>query len=199
MLIRAAHKQDSTAIWAIPQPAIQSGETYALDPDMSERDALAYWLGPDKETFVAEGACRLSGVARQRIVQRDEKSQQEKNANLYGYAIARKQLLRQFQCKFFSKTARARFIALENANAFDRHSCLRASKTFCGHLDRYVTSGKYGFSRFGAGCHWRNYRLELPQSLPAKQRVLAKWCTSNECWHAAKSRAQVACACAVTC
>jgi hypothetical protein len=98
-----------------------------------------------------------------------------------GYAIARKQLLRQFQCQFFSKTARARFIALENANAFDRHSCLRASKTFRGHLDRHVTSGKYGFSRFGAGCHRRNYRPELPQFLPAEQRVLTKWCTSNEC------------------
>lgn len=33
---------------------IREGATCALDPDMSEADALAYWTGPDKETFVAE-------------------------------------------------------------------------------------------------------------------------------------------------
>jgi ribosomal protein S18 acetylase RimI-like enzyme len=54
MLIRPARPQDSPAIWSIIGPTIRAGETYALDPNMSESDALAYWLGADKETFVAE-------------------------------------------------------------------------------------------------------------------------------------------------
>jgi len=62
MLIRAARKEDGTAIWAILEPVIHSGETYALDSDMSERDALAYWLGPEKETFVAEEEGAIVGT-----------------------------------------------------------------------------------------------------------------------------------------
>lgn len=54
MLIRAAGPGDAAAIWAVIGPTIRAGETYALDPAMSEAEALAYWLGPDKESFVAE-------------------------------------------------------------------------------------------------------------------------------------------------
>src|ERR1700722_19723813 len=54
MLIRPAHADDAAAIWSIIGPIIRPGETYTLDPMMSETDALAYWMGPDKETFVAE-------------------------------------------------------------------------------------------------------------------------------------------------
>lgn len=54
MLIRKAEAGDAQAIAAIIMPTIRDGATYALDPDMSEADALAYWLGPDRETFVAE-------------------------------------------------------------------------------------------------------------------------------------------------
>ncbi|MDR3462518.1 MAG: GNAT family N-acetyltransferase [Beijerinckiaceae bacterium] len=54
MFIRNARPEDATAIWAIIQPVIQAGETYTLDRDMSETEALAYWLASDKETFVAE-------------------------------------------------------------------------------------------------------------------------------------------------
>src|SRR4051812_25307896 len=46
--------EDDSAIWSIIEPVIRAGETYALDRDLSEQDALAYWLGSDKETFVAE-------------------------------------------------------------------------------------------------------------------------------------------------
>lgn len=55
MLVRTARSEDAPAIWSIIAPVIRSGETYTLDRDMTETDALAYWLGPDKETFVAEG------------------------------------------------------------------------------------------------------------------------------------------------
>jgi len=54
MLIRLATIEDRSSIWTIIEPTIRAGETYTLDRDMSEADALAYWLGPDKETFVAE-------------------------------------------------------------------------------------------------------------------------------------------------
>lgn len=58
MLIRQAEAGDAQAIAAIILPTIRAGATYALDPEMSEADALAYWLGDDKQTFVAldEGA-----------------------------------------------------------------------------------------------------------------------------------------------
>jgi len=54
MQIRKAKGSDAPAIAAIILPIICEGTTYALDPDMSETQALAYWMGPDKETFVAE-------------------------------------------------------------------------------------------------------------------------------------------------
>lgn len=54
MLIRPAQADDVAAIWSILGPTIRAGETYALDVDMPESEALAYWLGDGKETFVAE-------------------------------------------------------------------------------------------------------------------------------------------------
>jgi GNAT superfamily N-acetyltransferase len=54
MLIRPPLSRDAKAIWAIIGPIIRAGETYALDRDLSETDALAYWMGSDRETFVAE-------------------------------------------------------------------------------------------------------------------------------------------------
>lgn len=65
MHIRPATDEDRAAIWAIIAPVIRAGETYALDRAMSREDALAYWLGDDRETFVAEregavvGTCYL--------------------------------------------------------------------------------------------------------------------------------------------
>jgi ribosomal protein S18 acetylase RimI-like enzyme len=59
MLIRKAEGADAKAIAAILMPTIRAGVTYALDPDMSEADALGYWMGPDKETFVAEDEGRV--------------------------------------------------------------------------------------------------------------------------------------------
>lgn len=54
MLIRPARPEDWPSIWTIIEPTIRAGETYTLDAGMSEGSARAYWLGPDKETFVAE-------------------------------------------------------------------------------------------------------------------------------------------------
>jgi ribosomal protein S18 acetylase RimI-like enzyme len=52
--IRLVRESDYPAITRIIVPTIRAGETYALDRDLSEADALAYWTGADRETFVAE-------------------------------------------------------------------------------------------------------------------------------------------------
>ncbi len=54
MQIRLARHDDRDAIWHILRPTIRAGETYALPRDLGEADAIAYWMGPDRETFVAE-------------------------------------------------------------------------------------------------------------------------------------------------
>ncbi len=62
MLIRKAEAGDAAAIAAIIIPTIRDGTTYSLDSELSEADALAYWLGADKETFVAEDDGRIVGT-----------------------------------------------------------------------------------------------------------------------------------------
>jgi ribosomal protein S18 acetylase RimI-like enzyme len=62
MLIRRAEASDARAIAELILPIIKAGATYSLDPAMSEADALAYWLGPDKETFVAEDKGGIVGT-----------------------------------------------------------------------------------------------------------------------------------------
>jgi len=61
-VIRPAVGQDGAAIWAILKPVILAGETYALGRDMPREAALAYWLGPDRASFVAEGEGRVLGT-----------------------------------------------------------------------------------------------------------------------------------------
>ena len=61
-MIRSACHQDRSFIWYIIGPIIRAGETYTLDPSLTETEALAYWLGADKETFVAEADGVLLGT-----------------------------------------------------------------------------------------------------------------------------------------
>jgi ribosomal protein S18 acetylase RimI-like enzyme len=62
MKIRQAHTSDAEAIWAIIEPVIRAGETYALPRDMSKAEALEYWMGRDRETFVVEDSGALLGT-----------------------------------------------------------------------------------------------------------------------------------------
>lgn len=62
MDIRRADRTDAPAIWRIIGPTIRAGETYALARDMTEEQALAYWLGDDRETFVAEADGQIVGT-----------------------------------------------------------------------------------------------------------------------------------------
>src|SRR5678810_1207347 len=46
----------------ILQPMLRAGETYALPQDMSEAEAIAYWTGSDRETFIAEEEGQVLGT-----------------------------------------------------------------------------------------------------------------------------------------
>jgi ribosomal protein S18 acetylase RimI-like enzyme len=62
MQIRKAEPRDAEAIAEIIMPIFREGSTYTVDPDISEADARAYWLSPDKEAFVAEDAGIIVGT-----------------------------------------------------------------------------------------------------------------------------------------
>jgi len=62
LAIRGAQPADASAIAEIIIPTFREGSTYTIDPDISEADALAYWLSPDKETFVAEDDGAIVGT-----------------------------------------------------------------------------------------------------------------------------------------
>jgi len=52
-VIRAATHDDASALWSILEPIIRAGESYALPRDMTREAALAWWLSPANEAFVA--------------------------------------------------------------------------------------------------------------------------------------------------
>jgi len=62
MEIRRAQRSDARAIAGIIVPTFREGSTYTIDPDISEADALGYWLSADKETFVAESDGMILGT-----------------------------------------------------------------------------------------------------------------------------------------
>ena len=60
--VRPATAADAPLIWSIIGPVIREGETYALPRDLSREAALAYWLGEDRETFVALVDGQIAGT-----------------------------------------------------------------------------------------------------------------------------------------
>ena len=54
MKIRPAIDADRDAIWNIFHEIVAAGDTYALDPNISREDALAYWLVLGTHAYVAE-------------------------------------------------------------------------------------------------------------------------------------------------
>ena len=54
MKIRPATDVDRDAVWNIFHEVVTAGDTYALDPNISREDALAYWFAPGTHTYVAE-------------------------------------------------------------------------------------------------------------------------------------------------
>jgi ribosomal protein S18 acetylase RimI-like enzyme len=62
LTIRPASPADHKAIWAILEPVLRAGETYALPRDMPRDAALAYWTGQDRATFIAEAEGAILGT-----------------------------------------------------------------------------------------------------------------------------------------
>jgi ribosomal protein S18 acetylase RimI-like enzyme len=61
--IRGARRaEDSDAIWAILEPVIRAGETYAFDRDLTHEQALAYWFSDGHEVFVAADGGQIVGT-----------------------------------------------------------------------------------------------------------------------------------------
>lgn len=61
MLIRRAGDEDAAAIWAMLEPVIRAGESFALDRAMGRAAALGYWRAADHACFVAEEAGAVVG------------------------------------------------------------------------------------------------------------------------------------------
>ena len=52
--IRPSQADDWPQLWAILEPVIRAGDTYALPQAISEQDARTYWFQTGNEVFVAE-------------------------------------------------------------------------------------------------------------------------------------------------
>jgi L-amino acid N-acyltransferase YncA len=62
MKIRSATHRDRDAIWNIFHEIVAAGDTYALDPDLSRKEALQYWCGKNTRVYVAENGGRVVGT-----------------------------------------------------------------------------------------------------------------------------------------
>ncbi len=58
--IRSYAAADAAAVWDILCPIFRAGDTYAVDPEISESDALAYWTA--NHCFVAEAGGEILGT-----------------------------------------------------------------------------------------------------------------------------------------
>jgi len=63
LTIREARRlEDSVAIWAILEPVVRAGDTYALPRDLTSEEALAYWFSDGHEVFVADDDGQIIGT-----------------------------------------------------------------------------------------------------------------------------------------
>jgi L-amino acid N-acyltransferase YncA len=62
MTIRAATAADAAGIWKIFQAVVAPGDTYSFTDDTTEREAVAYFIGPGITSFVAEDDGRIVGM-----------------------------------------------------------------------------------------------------------------------------------------
>ena len=60
--IRPVRETDRDALWPILEPTLRSGEFYTQPRDIARDDALAYWLQPAHEVFVAEADGEIVGT-----------------------------------------------------------------------------------------------------------------------------------------
>jgi L-amino acid N-acyltransferase YncA len=62
MQIRPYDSADETAVWGILEPVLRAGDTYALPPDWSRRQAMDFWCMDGHQVFVAEDAGIVLGT-----------------------------------------------------------------------------------------------------------------------------------------
>jgi ribosomal protein S18 acetylase RimI-like enzyme len=62
MTIRPATPDDAAAIWAVLEPVIRAGETFALPRDMTPEAAVAFWMAPGSDVFVTQEAGAIVGT-----------------------------------------------------------------------------------------------------------------------------------------
>ena len=53
LTIRRSGPEDWPAVWALLRPTFAAGDTYTLDPDISEADAHRFWVEAPQSTWVA--------------------------------------------------------------------------------------------------------------------------------------------------
>lgn len=62
MSLRCATEADWPSVWSIIRQVAAAGNTYSLEPDVSEPAAKEYWTGPGLSAFVAEDAGEIVGT-----------------------------------------------------------------------------------------------------------------------------------------
>ena len=62
MKIRPAAEADRDGIWKIFHGVVTTGDTYAIDPNISREEALHYWFGKNTDVYVAETGGRIVGT-----------------------------------------------------------------------------------------------------------------------------------------
>jgi len=62
MNIRKAETSDTDAIWKIIHRIIQSGDTYAFDPNSPKEKMMEFWMGNKTRTYVAEIENKIVGT-----------------------------------------------------------------------------------------------------------------------------------------
>jgi L-amino acid N-acyltransferase YncA len=62
MSLRSATEADWPSVWSIIRQVAAAGNTYFLEPDVSESAARDYWMGPGLSAYVAEDDGEIVGT-----------------------------------------------------------------------------------------------------------------------------------------
>ena len=62
MYIREANDGDMDGIWPIFHSVIASGDTYAIEPDVTKAEAFTLWMQVPRKTYVCEDAGTILGT-----------------------------------------------------------------------------------------------------------------------------------------
>ena len=60
--IRLVRDGDADALWPILRDVVRAGDTYAIEPDLSQSRLMEYWCETPRATYVAEAEGRILGT-----------------------------------------------------------------------------------------------------------------------------------------